>query len=215
MPRADLRAAAVGAPFARYRYDPAQAQQELASAGWHRGADGRIVNAASEVVELPLRSTSASDAERQIVAQAWRDLGLAVAEEPIPGSLVSDRAYRASFPGMEITAQSNGDQILPRFDGRQCPRPPRWVGTQGGCYQNPELDRLIDKLYGTLDLKEQGLVLRDIGTVIADDVAMLPLYFSITQAAVRSEVHALDDFTGAPMGSPGQISRNAHLWDRN
>jgi len=215
MPKADPRAAAVGAPFARYRFDTATAIRELADAGLRRGPDGQMVNGAGEPIEIPIRTTASNAREMSIIGQAWRDLGFHVVEEPIPGNLASDRPFRATFPGLEITAQGNGDQILARFDGRQCPRPPRFAGAQGGCYINPELDRMIDQLYGTLDVRGQGLVLKDIGELLASDLVMLPLYMAVNLAAVRKGVQALDDFAGAPMGSPAQISRNAHLWDRN
>jgi peptide/nickel transport system substrate-binding protein len=214
MPLGDPRAAAVGKPFARYRYDSALALRELADAGWGKGADGQMIDAAGEASEIPIRTTGSNTREMEVVAQTWRDLGFRVTEEPVPGNLTSDRPYRATFPGVEITAQMNGDQILPRFDGRLCPRPPRFAGSQGGCYTNPELDRLIDKLYATLDIGQQGQVLKDVGELFATEVVMLPLYFAVNLAAVRKEVQALDDFAGAPMGSSAQISRNAHLWDR-
>lgn len=214
MPKRDPRAEAVGTPFARYRYDPSLAARELADAGWRRAPDGQILNAAGDPIEIAIRSTSSNVREMGIIAQGWRDLGLRVSEEPVPGNLTSDRPYRATFPGLEITAQMNGDQILARFDGRLCPRPPRFAGAQGGCYSNTELDGLIDKLHGTLDIREQGLVLKNIGDLFASELVMLPLYFAVNLAAVRKGVQALDDFAGAPMGSAAQISRNAHLWDR-
>src|SRR5204862_3456130 len=122
-----------------------------------------------EPIEIPIRTTASNTREMSIIAQAWRDLGFRATEEPIPSNLTSDRPYRATFPGLEITAQGNGDQMLARFDGRLCPRPPRFAGAQGGCYTNPDLDRLIDRLYSTLDVGQQGLVLIDIGELFANE----------------------------------------------
>jgi ABC-type transport system substrate-binding protein len=213
MPAADPRAPTVGKPFARYGFDPTQALQDLASVGWRKGPGGQIVNGVGEPVEIPLRSTASNETTIQIVGQGWRDQGLSVAQEVVPGSLVSDRAFRASFPGLEVTAQSSGDAMLRRFDGRECPQPPRYAGSQGGCYRNPELDRLIDQLYGTVDIQQQGVVLRDIGELLATNVVMLPLYFSVRLAAVRQSV---DTPLNAPGGGfqPGLAVRDAHLWER-
>jgi ABC-type transport system substrate-binding protein len=139
-----------------------------------------------------------------------------VPEEEVPDALVSVREYRAMFPGTEITAQNNGDAMLARFDGRLRPSPPRWSGNQGGWYANPALDALIDKLYATLDLQEQGRALNEIGEIMAADLPCLPLYFGTNLAGIRKGVRALtDDFAGAYLGGPGVISRNAHLWDRD
>ena len=43
-----------------------------------------------------------------VIGQSWRALGLEVVEELIPSSLISDRPYRATFPGLEFTAQGSG-----------------------------------------------------------------------------------------------------------
>jgi peptide/nickel transport system substrate-binding protein len=207
----DPRARIVGKPFARYRYDPALAARELAETGWRRGADGRALNRAGEPVQLPLRG--GNDRIRAVVAQQWRDLGIEVIEEVMPGSLMADRPYRATFPGMELTAHGSGDRMLIRFDGRLCPRPPRFSGSQGGCYINADLDRLIDRLYMTLDLRDQGLVLKEIGDLFAADLPALPMYYDVTMGAVRKGIRALiDDFAGSV--GPGTTSRHAHLWDR-
>jgi len=149
----------------------------------------------------------------EIISQSWRDEGLRVAQEVVPGSLVSDRGYRASFPGLEVTAQSSGDAMLRRFDGRQCPQPPRFAGSQGGCYMNSELDRLLDVLYSTVDIPQQGLVLHDIGELLAMDVVMLPIYFTVRLAAVRQGVQTPSAAQGGGQ-QPALPVRNAHLWDR-
>ena len=78
------------------------------------------------------------------------------------------------------------------------------------------MDSLIDKLNATLDQREQGLVLKDIGELMANDLPCLPLYFGQNLAGVRKGIRALtDDFSGAYLGGPGIISRNAYLWDRD
>jgi peptide/nickel transport system substrate-binding protein len=214
MPLGDPRGPLVGTPFARYRYDPGGAVRELASAGWRRDTGGRVVDASAAPVQLNLRTTAGSGRELAIVAQSWRELGLEVIEEIVPGSLVSDRAYRATFPGMEITAQGNGDSILTRFDGRQCPTPPRFSGSQGGCYANPLLDQTIDRLFASIEIRDQGLALKEIGDILAAELPALPMYFDVNVVAVRKGVRAMiDDYAGT--NNPGTASRNAHLWDRD
>jgi len=215
MPKSDQRAALVGKPFAGYRFDPTRAAQELADGGWKRDANGRLRNEAGEQPQVPIRATTPSSKDMSAVAQSWRELGIEVAEEVVPGALVSVREYRAMFPGTEVTAQNNGDAIFTRFDGRLRPTPPNFSGNQGGWYANPELDALIDKLSATLDMREQGLVLKEMGELVAADLPMLPLYFSVNLAAVRKGIRALhDDFAGAYLAGPGIITRNAYLWDR-
>jgi peptide/nickel transport system substrate-binding protein len=215
MDRADAKAPVVGQPFARYRFDTARALQDLADAGWRRGADGRMVNAAGEQIELAVRSAPGEEKEIAIAAQYWRDLGMAVTEEIPPLSLLRDREFVAKFPGFEASARGSGDFMLAHFDSRQAPTSQnRFVGANAGSYANPALDRLIDRLYSTIPEPEQALLLKEIGELMAADLPALPIYFQVKMAAAGKGVRALvDDFGGT--GGPGFLSRGAHLWDRD
>jgi peptide/nickel transport system substrate-binding protein len=214
MTAGDPRVQAAGAPFAPYTYDPRAALRDFATVGWRRDAEGRLVSSTGEQLTLQLRAPSQSN-EPKIIAQDWRNLGFAVEEDVVPGSLLGDRQYRVSFPGLEYSAQSSNENVLSRFDSRACPRPPRYQGAPDGCYQNPALDALVDKLSATLDIQQQGLVLHDIGDLLATDLPFMPMMYQMSFAAVRSDVEALrDDFIGTTDSGAGQESRNAHLWDR-
>lgn len=63
MGKGDPRASSVGSPFARYRYDPTRAAQELTDAGWKRAADGRLANRAGEQVQIGIRGEQAETKE--------------------------------------------------------------------------------------------------------------------------------------------------------
>jgi peptide/nickel transport system substrate-binding protein len=214
MTEGDPRAQAAGTPFARFGYDPRTALELLATVGWRRDGEGRIVASNGEQIVLPFRMAGSGN-EPQIIAQDWRTLGFQVDEEVIPGALLTDRQYRVTFPGLEYSAQGNGDGVLSRFDSRNCPRPPRFQGAPDGCYQNPAFDTLVDKLSRTLDVPAQGAVLHEIGELLATELPFMPMIYQVSFAAVRADVDALrDDFVGATDNSAGQESRNAHLWDR-
>jgi peptide/nickel transport system substrate-binding protein len=212
--QSDPRSSVVGAPFARYRYDPIRATQELADAGWRRGADGRVVDQSGATVQLPVRAGAGDDRELAIIAQSWRDLGLDVAEELAPAALARDVEYNAKFPGLMRTARGVGPTIFVRVDGRAHPTPQnRYSGTATGSYANPALDRLIDRLYATISEKDQGLLLQEMGDILANELPLMPLYFAVKMAAVGKGVRALaDDFQGAE--GPGLVAANAYLWAR-
>lgn len=214
MTTTDPRAPLVGTPFARFRYDRALATRELADAGWRRGPDGRMTRSTGEPVELDLRIGGRDTTELSLVAQNWRDLGLTVAEELIPTALARNNEYLAKFPGMEITSQGQSDAVFKRLDSRNHPTPDkRYQGSNAGFYESPALDRLLDRLYTTVNERDQGLILREMGEVVAADLPALPLFKSIGVAVVRQGVRALDDFPGAI--NPGLLSRHGHLWDRD
>jgi peptide/nickel transport system substrate-binding protein len=215
MPGKDPRAAMVGRPFARYRYDPALAERELAAAGWRRGADGRMLNAAGEPVELTLRASVGHSPNAPIVAQYWRTLGVTVTEEIVAAAMQRDNEYVAKYTGIEFTSQSSGDGIWGRFDSRRLPTPQnRWTGSAATYYVNPGLDGMIARLYQTVEPNEQGALLRDMGEILAEDLAAMALYFEVRLSAVRAGTRALVDDYPATM-RVGQITRHAHLWERD
>ncbi|MBM2811213.1 MAG: hypothetical protein HW416_1972 [Chloroflexi bacterium] len=213
METADPRSPIVGQPFARYPYDPERAAQELASAGWVRGADGRVVNRNGESIQIELRGVPFDAKEVALVAENWRGLGLDVKENIQSVSVQRDAELKSKFPGIETRARSAGDSIFVSFDGRLHSRAEnRWQGANTAHYANPLLDSLIDKLQGTLDVNEQGLVLREMGELMATDLPAMPMYFRTTFAAIGKGVKALEDYSGTR--GPGLLSRSAHLWER-
>lgn len=213
MPKSDPRAPAVGTPFARYPYDPGRALADFAEAGWRRGGDGRIVSAAGQPMQLNIRAGGGNSVELSAIAANWRDLGLDVTEELIPRALARDNEYNARFPSMEMTAQSSGDAIFRRFDSRLQPfAENRYVGSNAGHYVNRAVDRLLDRLYGTVDRREQGTLLRELGEIIAADLPALPVFFGVDALVALKHVRGLESWPGA-IGI-GTASRDSHLWDR-
>ena len=80
------------------------------------------------------------------------------------------------------------------------------------------MDLLVDRLYTTLDRPEQASLLKEIGEIMAADLQMLPLNFTVEFVAARRGVRAIvNDFvsTLGPNDGPGLVARNAHLWDRD
>lgn len=216
MVKTDPRAAAVGQPFAAYRYDPPRAIQEFAEVGWRRGSGGRLLNAAGEQVEFPLRTSVQYPREAAIIADYWRQVGMDVPEEVAPAHLLRDSEYKAKFAGADVTGRGFNQHILSYFDSRLRAGPEnRWGGANVPGYANPAVDRLIDALNATLDERDQGRALRDIGETLASDLPVLPTYFALWQAAVSKGVRALVDDYSSNIEPAGHVSRNAHLWDRD
>lgn len=214
MDRSDPRAPAVGQPFARYRYEPQRALRELAESGWNRASDGRMLNPAGQQVQIPIRTGPAEVKEAAIIAQHWRDLGTDVAEEVLPRS-VQDRESVVKYAGFDAGTRGSGDFTLARFDSRLvATAQSRYVGVNQSSYANPIFDRMLDRLYSTIDQDQQGTLLREIGELLADDLPVFPLYFQVKMVAVTRGTRALvDDYAGS--GGPGFLSRNAHLWDKD
>jgi peptide/nickel transport system substrate-binding protein len=212
----DPRGQTVGQPFARYRYDPARAQQELAAAGWQRGEDGRLLFPDGRQVQIEVKADDERwSKEVALIADYWRRLGVDATEYQPSRAMARDREHRASFSGVTVRARSAGEDVFGAFDSRYHATPAnRWTGGNLGHYANPALDRLIDRLDATLDEREQGVILKEMGELIASDLPTMPIYFAVTFAVVRKGVHALrEDYAG--IRDVGVLARRAHLWDRD
>jgi peptide/nickel transport system substrate-binding protein len=215
METTDPRAAMVGKPFARYHYDPARALTQLIEAGWQRGVGGRVLDRQGQPVQLELRGAAGSAQDVAIVGAGLRQLGIDATEVPTPPALAADKEYTARYAALQATSRSPGDAIFrSSFHSRFTPTAQNgYTGSNIGAYTNPMVDQLIDRLFGTIDLDEQGRAMQQLGEIMADELPALPLYYNIQAAVVVNGVHALrEDFAGST--TPGFTSRNAHLWDR-
>ncbi|MPZ13674.1 MAG: hypothetical protein GEU73_04505 [Chloroflexi bacterium] len=214
VPTSDRRAPIVGEPFARYHYDPARAAQLFAEGGWSRAADGRLIGQDGLQVQIETRASNQTWAkEVALIADFWRQVGID-AKELVPSPALSrDSEWTATVPGVAIRARAAADQMLVSFDSRlQATEQNRWQGANYAHYASPRLDALIDRLKSTVDVRENGMVLRDAGELLAADLPALPIYFRTAFAAVRQGVKALtDDYTG--IVGHGDMARNAHLWE--
>jgi peptide/nickel transport system substrate-binding protein len=210
----DPRAAVVGKPFARYAYDPQRALQEFVQVGWQRDRDGRLLNQAGEQVTFKFTFGAAAENVKRgaLIAQLWRDFGIQVQEEAQRGALANDSEYRAKFPAFVESQVSTGPDTLARWDSRIAPTPERrYTGNNQGSYINPEFDRVLDRLRSTLDEREQALLLAQGGEILANDLPVMPLYYTVRVGAVRSKVQALLDGVGKDVS---ETTRNVHLWHR-
>ncbi|MBM2811573.1 MAG: peptide transporter, partial [Chloroflexi bacterium] len=204
-------------PFARYAYDPTRALQELVEAGWRRAADGRILNAAGAPAQFELRGGVAYGNAIPVVAADWRRLGLDVSEFITPAQLNSDPERQAQFPSFELRGRSSSEGIFPGFDSREAATAQnRFQGANYSHYGNSALDRLIDKIYGTLDARERATVLKDAGELMAADLPALPFYYGVNFLHVRKTLRGSleEDYPHTNDISGGAVARSAHLWER-
>ncbi len=205
----DPRIEVAGRPYARYRFDAAAAGRTFEEAGWRHDANGRLVRQNGEVAELTIRGDVARKNKVAVLADQWRRLGFAIDEEFVPPALVLDREYRASITGVEWSMR--GGDLLPQiFLSSQFPTlENRFGGANRGSYSNAAFDRLTEQLYVTVDEREQGRLLRDIGEIWANDFPFLPLHYNLKIVSARQGVRTLGD------GNDNfWMDRNAHLWSR-
>jgi ABC-type transport system substrate-binding protein len=174
-----------------------------------------LVGPTGERFTTNLWTTEGGDREIALIADYFKQVGIASEQYVVPGARVRDREYRATYPGMETSAAGYGDSLLNRIDSRQSAIPPNYSGTNRGHYSNPQLDGLIDRYRGSIVQGDQQQAAKAISDLVAAELPVLPLYFNPTTPAVKKGVKALDDFKGGAEGAQlyGTFTRNAHEWD--
>ncbi|MBM2811382.1 MAG: hypothetical protein HW416_2141 [Chloroflexi bacterium] len=209
----DPRSAIAGQPYSKYPYDTDRAFQELNAAGWRRAADGRLLGQDGQQVEFEVRASSAFDKDLAIMADYWRKLGVNVAEHVITEVEGRDAEYKATFSGLDISSRTM-EGMFATFDSRQLAGPAnRWTSANKSGWASTAMGSLIDRLEGSLDVRQQGQVLKEIGDLMSDDLPALPMYLEALLAVVGKGVNALDDYPGT--ADTRTLARNAHLWDRD
>jgi peptide/nickel transport system substrate-binding protein len=183
----------------RYDYDPRAAQQLLGQAGWNPGSDGEMVDRTGERVTVPLSTTQSSQGSQMtaIIGDYWKALGLNVELSTLRPAESRDLKTRASFPGLWLAGRSvSWDGQLRRVYGLECPtEATRWAGSSLGCYQNPEMDRIIGRIEGEIDRDEQRRLWRELVKMQSEELPALPLYFSVVTSLFRDGVTGVRGFT--------------------
>jgi peptide/nickel transport system substrate-binding protein len=201
----------------RYPYDPNRATATFEQAGWRRGADGLLANAAGGRVHLDTRTTAGQERKLSVIGDMWRKVGAEVEEIVIPAARVRDREYRQMFPAAEITARGNEETVFSRLECALSPTPQNsFSGNNRGHWCNGEFDRLVSQFRATLREQDRGPIARQIQDVVVEELPILLLNYEVSVVLARKGVTAFhDDFAGgADSGRAyGTYSRNAHEWD--
>jgi peptide/nickel transport system substrate-binding protein len=173
-------------------YDPRRAQELLAEAGWTRGSDGTVTARSGERVSLPLWTIAGQETEKTIVivADYWKAVGVPVDQYVIPRARARDLEHRASFRGFYYAGISaERFNVLRRMEGRECPRAEtQWIGSALGCYQNPQMDRVVDALQQAIDPGEQRRLWREATEIHAVEQPVLPMFFALLVVLFRDGV---------------------------
>ncbi|HZT06269.1 MAG TPA: ABC transporter substrate-binding protein [Chloroflexota bacterium] len=174
--------------IAKYPYDPNRAQTLLQQAGWTRRGD-TLSDETGQSFAVDIRTTAGADNETEasIMASDLVKLGMQATQTVAAQSRIRDLEYRVTFPGLNTTAMSidvPGTFVIALSD--QCPTADkRFVGSNRGCWKNPEFDRLYTVASTSLDPAERGQAVVDALKILTEDVGVLGLSYNSENIAVR------------------------------
>jgi peptide/nickel transport system substrate-binding protein len=212
LPPGDRHYETVKDGFARYGHDPARARTMLDDLGWSIGPDGVLVGSDGRRFTTALWTTEGWDNEIAVIADYWKQIGVA-AEERIT---VGGTEVGTKYPGFQTAVVGWGDSVLGRIDSRVASGAQNnFSGSNRGNYRSVQLDGMIDRYRQSVVERDQAQAIKQISDFVADELPIILLYFNPTRPAVRAGIRALDDFRGGAEASQpyGTFSRNAHEWD--
>jgi len=195
----------------RYEYNMRGAEQQLAEAGWRRGADGAVVNGAGERVTLNLWTTAGVEREIAIIADSWKNLGFNVDQHVLTPAENRDDRFRVSYPSFSIaTFPASFEFTITYLHSTNCPsEQTRYRGNNRGCYQNAENDRLVDDAKVAIIPADQQRLYREIARFRTDQLPEMPLYFIINLTVFRDGVTGIKGAARAR----GGLGWNVMDWD--
>lgn len=177
----------------QFPHDPVRAQEDLAQAGWVKGADSVLVNSRSgERFEIEMRAREpASERGMNVIADYWKALGVEASLLVVPPSRRRDIEYESTRPGILISNPRGFSLYEDRLHSRTISSAAsRWQGTNKSGYRNPRADDLFDKLSVTVNPPERTVLHRQALEEVLGDVAIMPLFWEIQAGLVVSGVKA-------------------------
>lgn len=171
-----------------YPYDVTRALQLLQDAGWTKQGD-RLVNSTGQPFTVEMRTTQQTDneTEQSLAAADLTKLGMQPAQVIVPQSRIRDSEYRVTFPGLNATAQSiDIPGILNVATSDACASAERrFVGSNRGCYKNPDFDRLYTTASSSLSESERSNAIVNALRIISDDVGVYGYSYNAESIAIR------------------------------
>jgi peptide/nickel transport system substrate-binding protein len=178
---------------AGYARDEAKATALFREAGYARGADGKLRDAAGKPLRIALTTWVAPQISRaaQVIQAQLQAAGVEceLTQTDAGAFLAKLPEGKHDFDLMRMTFPD------PQGLSRLVRSPGRW-----NHYGNPRLDALLDRADATLDHERRLALLQEIQRMVLEDAAIVPLFSDDFMIAARREVRGYKfDATGTPM----------------
>ena len=170
-------------------YDPERAVALMAEAGWTRGADGLLRNAAGETFRFTLladRGDPTRDAVYLVAHDAWSSIGMDIQIETTEWNTVLAR-YRSGDYDVRV-----GWWVI-----KPDPDLYDYFHTNGALnqirYSNPTVDDLLERGRRISNESERAVIYQELQQIIAEEQPSIILYFPTEVRAANVRVQGLPD----------------------
>ena len=176
-----------------YTYDPEKAKTLLLEAGYSRGVE----------LTLSTPQVTAMSQINQLAQEQLEAIGVRLKLEPVAQSEWYAKLVRkeTNFSPNRWTQRPDPDGLLYiLFHSKG------YANTTG--YKNDRVDALLEQARRSFDQAERKKLYSEVQAIIAREIPMLPLFFSVEYAALQESVQGFEWI-------PDQIPRFRELWKKN
>ncbi|HEX2387221.1 MAG TPA: ABC transporter substrate-binding protein, partial [Candidatus Binatia bacterium] len=148
----------------RYPYDPKKARELLASAGFQNGCDIQLYTSPGrypkdvEVCQVVGAQMAKAGFRVELVTQEW----------PIFWETTGVNGGKLPFYYIGRGSLTDADTLYDQYF--------RTGTSKRTAYSNPEVDKLVEEEQKTPDMKKRTAIMQQIGKILMDDAAFIPLY---------------------------------------
>ena len=188
---------------ATYDYDVEKAAALLGEAGWTKGGDGKLVNAAGETFALRFNGPKGYPVMEQVITyaqQEFQNLGFDVKLELVDWPVHLDMYHKLEYDLLMnwwITPPA-----ADLYDHYHTESSSNWWA-----YKNPEIDDLIIKARSQPDEAQRIALYHELQTKLAVDVPVVYLYYPQEIQAMSKRTHDL-----LPMGYRDALTWMEGVW---
>jgi ABC-type transport system substrate-binding protein len=160
----------------------------MAELGYVKGADGMLVDAAGQKLELEVRATASPAIHAktmQPVADYWQRLGITISQVIIPVQRLTDFEYRTTMPGVEVVRYGTGADRIDQLHGSKTPLPEnRYSGTNRSRYMSPDFDGMIDRYFATIQWAPRMQALGAVANHITDQLVVMGMIYDVAPVLI-------------------------------
>lgn len=207
--------AAEGRKITAYPYDQNRALQLFHEAGWTRGPDGVLHNAAGEKFRFEYMTGGSGLSAAPVLQADWKKVGVEAEIVVTPPHLSSNLEYQASFPGIQNTGNAISFAFIDgRFHSRNISRPEnRWGGQNRAGYGDPQADELVERLLTTLDQRERWSAEGDLAGLITRSAVFVWLYHPTYASTTKQGITGIKPNRATGQSGDLLVTWNLAEWD--
>jgi peptide/nickel transport system substrate-binding protein len=163
--------------LARYPLDLRRSEQLMTDAGFTRDGAGSYVQGGARFTPELAAFSGQGEKEALILHDSWKNAGVETPLRTITPAQQRDLELVSTYPAFRIE-QTNADQPGVHHATSGCARAERaWVGSNRGCFSDPEYDRLWNTFQTALDKGERASAHVKAMRLLSEKVAGMPLYY--------------------------------------